>query len=379
MVRVMASSHGTLTQAIQREHKLSSYSLNSVSSNFLGEQKEDVHHSQIYDLQWDHGNDQTRRRLAIYCLKDAYLPQRLLDKLKFLYNYLEMARVTGIPFSFLLSRGQSIKVRLSSLELKKKTSFFSSVHSYIRLHCHSGLPQVMSQLLRKAQQRKMLIPNMQRQQQSQNDRGVAYEGASVLDAKVGYYEHPVATLDFASLYPSVMMAHNICYCTLVSKPEAEKMGLDKAVKSPTGDYFVKSHIRQGILPEILTELLGARKTAKADLKTAEDPIDKAVLNGRQLALKVSANSVYGFTGAVVGQLPCLEISSSVTAYGRDMIKHTENMVTQHFNKQNGYPANAEVIYGDTDRCAALFINLFHLDLLVTPQGLSFVPSIVLDT
>jgi hypothetical protein len=55
------------------------------------------------------------------------------------------------------------------------------------------------------------------------------------------------------------------------------------------------------------------------------------------------------------------------------------MVTQHFNKQNGYPANAEVIYGDTDRCAALFINLFHLDLLVTPQGLSFVPSIVLDT
>lgn len=97
-------------QAVQRDHKLSSYSLNSVSSNFLGEQKEDVHHSQIYDLQWENGNDQTRRRLAIYCLKDAYLPQRLLDKLKFLYNYLEMARVTGVPFSFLLSRGQSIKV-----------------------------------------------------------------------------------------------------------------------------------------------------------------------------------------------------------------------------------------------------------------------------
>jgi DNA polymerase delta subunit 1 len=140
MVRVMASCHGTLTQAIQREHKLSSYSLNSVSSNFLGEQKEDVHHSQIYDLQWDHGNDQTRRRLAIYCLKDAYLPQRLLDKLKFLYNYLEMARVTGIPFSFLLSRGQSIKVRLSSLELKKKTSFsalcIATFVSTAILDCH---------------------------------------------------------------------------------------------------------------------------------------------------------------------------------------------------------------------------------------------------
>ena len=53
-------------------------------------------------------------------LQDAYLPQRLLDKLMFIYNYVEMARVTGVPISFLLSRGQSIKVCLISIleELK---------------------------------------------------------------------------------------------------------------------------------------------------------------------------------------------------------------------------------------------------------------------
>jgi len=56
-----------------------------VSAHFLNEQKEDVHHSIIADLQ--HGDPQTRRRLAVYCLKDAYLPQRLLDKLKCVYNY----------------------------------------------------------------------------------------------------------------------------------------------------------------------------------------------------------------------------------------------------------------------------------------------------
>lgn len=56
-----------LLQAIQRDHKLSSYSLNAVSAHFLGEQKEDVHHSIISDLQ--RGNDETRRRLAVYCLK----------------------------------------------------------------------------------------------------------------------------------------------------------------------------------------------------------------------------------------------------------------------------------------------------------------------
>lgn len=45
-------------------------------------------------------------------MQDAYLPQRLLDKLMYIYNYVEMARVTGVPISFLLSRGQSIKVGL---------------------------------------------------------------------------------------------------------------------------------------------------------------------------------------------------------------------------------------------------------------------------
>lgn len=56
------------------------------------------------------GNNQTRRRLAIYCMKDAILPLRLLEKLMCLINYMEMARVTGVPLSYLLSRGQQIKV-----------------------------------------------------------------------------------------------------------------------------------------------------------------------------------------------------------------------------------------------------------------------------
>ena len=67
-----------------------------------------MHHSIITDLQ--NGNSQTRRRLAVYCLKDAYLPLRLLDKLMCIINYMEMARVTGVPLSYLQTRGQQIKV-----------------------------------------------------------------------------------------------------------------------------------------------------------------------------------------------------------------------------------------------------------------------------
>jgi hypothetical protein len=64
--------------------------------------------------------------------------------------------------------------------------------------------------------------------------------------------------------------------------------------------------------------------------------------------QVSANSVYGFTGATVGSLPCLEISASTTSYGREMIEHTKRLVMSTYNKENGYAEDCDVIYGDTD-------------------------------
>src|ERR1700737_1815045 len=94
---------------------------------------------------------------------------------------------------------------------------------------------------------------------------------------------------------------------------------------PHLDFFVTTSRRKGLLPTILEDLISARKKAKADLKKETDPFKKAVLDGRQLALKISANSVYGFTGATIGKLPCLAISSSVTAYGRQMIETTKTV------------------------------------------------------
>lgn len=102
------------------------------------------------------------------------------------------------------------------------------------------------------------------------------------------------------------------------------------------------------MPEILEELLAARKKAKQELKEETDPFKIAVLDGRQLALKISANSVYGYTGAQVGQLPCLEIASSVTSFGRTMIFQTKELVESKYTKENGYEHDAKVIYGDTD-------------------------------
>ena len=116
-----------------------------------------------------------------------------------------------------------------------------------------------------------------------------YEGATVIEPKKGYYDAPIATLDFSSLYPSIMMAHNLCYTTLLDKSSIDRLALQKDVdyiQTPNNDFFVKSNKRKGLLPSVLEDLIAARKRAKADLKKETDPFKRAVLDGRQLALKV---------------------------------------------------------------------------------------------
>lgn len=301
-----------------RDHKLRSYSLNSVSYHFLNEQKEDVHHSMITDLQ--NGDDDTRHRLAVYCLKDAILPLRLLDKLMCLVNYIEMSRVTGTTLDILLKKGQQAKV--------------------------------MSQLLRNCIERGFLIPDTRRTRDRANDLS-GYEGATVIEPKRGYYNSPIATLDFSSLYPSIMMAHNLCYSTLLP-PGATDLNKDMYTITPSGDRFVKPCVRKGVLPFILENLIAARKVAKKELKDEKDEFRAGILDGRQSALKMSANSVYGFTGAQNGKLPCLQISASVTAYGREMIERTKREVERIYNVTNGYAHDAVVIYGDTDSVMVKF-------------------------
>jgi DNA polymerase delta subunit 1 len=156
-----------------------------------------------------------------------------MEKLCCLFNYSEMARVTGVPINFLLNRGQQIKV--------------------------------MSQLLRKSGPLGYICPT---ERVKKNDGEIGYEGAFVLNPEIGFYEDPIATLDFASLYPSIMIAHNLCYTTLIRPDQLMRLNIPKEDVTVTteGNYFVKASKRPGLLPEILIELLAARKRAKNDLK-----------------------------------------------------------------------------------------------------------------
>jgi DNA polymerase delta subunit 1 len=132
-----------------------------------------------------------------------------MDKLMCFVNYTEMSRVTGVPFNYLLSRGQSIKV--------------------------------LTQLFRKANDEGYIIPALKGEGSDEQ-----YEGATVIEPKKGYYDAPIATLDFASLYPSIMMAHNLCYTTLLDKATIERLGLVKDTdytQTPNNGKAAKTHSR----------------------------------------------------------------------------------------------------------------------------------------
>lgn len=306
-----------LLHIIRRDYKLRSYSLNSVSVHFLGEQKEDVPYSSMYSLQNE--SKTTRARIASYCLHDTYLPIKIMDKLNILINYTELSRATYVPIDFFSNRGAAIKV--------------------------------LSQIYRESSLCGYLIPDVE----ITND-SAPFEGGFVMDPLKGFYYDPIAVLDFSSLYPSIMISKNLCYTTLLTRKQYEEIG---GTKTPTDNYFCSSEVKEGLLPRILRNLLHTRKITKDLLKKEKDPALKKSLDGRQLALKICANSIYGFTGALAGNLPCVEISQSTTAFGRDMISLTKRLIEDHFNIKNGFEHDSQVIYGDTD---SVMINFFEKDL-----------------
>ena len=292
-----------LFQDVKREHKLESYSLNNVSKHFLKDQKNDMPVKEIFS-RFAEGDPKRLGEVADYCIQDTVLPHKLMDKLCQLQNQIEMAKACWVPLSFLSERGQQIKV--------------------------------FSQMAYKARQLNFIIPTFKKSGLPANDEG--YEGATVLDAQAGAYYNPITALDFASLYPSIMCAHNLCYSTLVMDPKYDN--LPGVTYEQFGSHRFAQNV-QSLLPTILTDLKAFRKKAKKLMAAAEGTPMEAVYNGQQLAYKISMNSMYGFTGASKGMLPLVAIASTVTMRGRQMIEETKNYVEANF-------PGAKVRYGDTD-------------------------------
>ena len=293
-----------LFHEVKREQKLDSYSLNAVSQHFLGDTKIDMSPKEMFK-RFIEEDPYKLAEVAEYCIKDTLLPHFLMDKLCNIMNLLEMAKATWVPLSYLSERGQQIKV--------------------------------FSQITRKARELGFMVPTIRWGQ----IEPTAYEGATVLEAQIGAYYVPITALDFEGLYPSIMIAHNLCYSTLVLDSKYENIPgvkYEKFVINGKTHKFAQDV--PSLLPLILTELKQFRKQAKKDMAAASGQM-KQVYNGKQLAYKVSMNSVYGFTGASKGILPCVPIAATVTCEGRHMIEQTKELVEREFK-------GSHVRYGDTD-------------------------------
>ena len=232
-----------------------------------------------------------------YCFMDCLLLNMLVCKLQKVINNIAMSNVTFVPLEYIYLRGQGIKTQSKILEKTRREGY--------------------------------LFPTRKPKRNfNDNTESIGFEGATVFPPKKGFYKRPIAVLDYASLYPSSMIMKNLSHETLVKDPSYDNLpGIkyyDCNYKNSDGTMthvrFAKVPEKFGIIPQVEMDLLSERRAVKKQMKVEKDPFQKKVLDGKQLALKVTANSVYGAMGAAVGALFCMEIAAGTTSTGREMLE-----------------------------------------------------------
>jgi DNA polymerase elongation subunit (family B) len=358
-----------LLKVMQREQKLDSYKLDNVASIFLGDNKNDLKPQEIFNK--FKGDSKDRCEIAKYCIQDCCLVNRLIHKLKIIENNIGMGNVCLVPLNFLFRRGQGIKI--------------------------------FSLIAKQCMEKNTLIPTIKSYDNDVIDIEDGYEGAVVLDPKEAIYlNDPIVVFDYGSLYPSSMISNNLSHdCYLmdekyrVSDPNIEYKNIYYDIYEGKGDKkkkvgekectFVQyKDGRKGIIADILDMLLIERKNTrkKIEYKTVKDDkntytgfcsdkgdiynifnidtgenynipkdsvvsiedtynsFEQDVLDSRQIAYKITANSLYGQIGARTSSIYLKEIAACTTATGREMIMLAKKFVEDNYG--------ADVIYGDTD-------------------------------
>ena len=323
-----------------------------------------------------------RAVIAKYCIQDCNLVHHLLRKIDVLTSFIEMSNLCSVPMEYLVLRGQGIKLT-----------------SYVAKKCR---------------EMNTLMPVI-----NKGDINDGYEGATVLEPKCKLYlDTPVACLDYSSLYPSNMISENISHDSKVwtkefdltdvlVKEEGEKddktgaykydnlpgysyvditydnfkwqpkksgRGMEKILTGKKICRFAQFPVdpvtgeqKRGILPAILQELLVARKTTRKLILKEDDEFMKNVLDKRQLSIKVTANSMYGQTGAKTSTFYEKDCAASTTAMGRTLLLYGKQVIEDGYGNQKCATKNhgdvmthAEYVYGDTDSVFFKF-NLTELD------------------
>ncbi|MDV0444739.1 hypothetical protein MmiAt1_02750 [Methanimicrococcus sp. At1] len=286
---------------VRRNFSLKQYTLRNAAKELLGREKLDVPASEMEAYWSDRG--EKLAQFINYSRRDSELAIELLLNLKILDKYIALARITNSVVQETLDGGQT-----------------------------SMVEQVMLKEYGKHDRVMPVKPDGEAYEERDSDEEL--KGGAVLEPVRGLHEN-VIVLDYKSLYPTIMMAHNLCYTTIVQdRRDLEALGLtDSDVEvTPTGGIFVKQNIIKGIVPSILEDLLNRRMETKKLMKQTEGEQEILALDATQMALKILLNSYYGYTGYARARLYSMAMASSVTSIGRENIINTERIITQEIGK-----------------------------------------------
>ena len=358
--------------------------------------KDDVTPQEIFECQKGTADD--RARVAKYCIQDCALCNYLIIKLEIIANNIGMSNVCSVPFSYIFLRGQGVKI-FSLVAKQCKEDNFLIPYQDKKWKCEI-CKKDNSSFDEFCADENCLAPKPENE---------GYEGAIVLHPTPGIYiDEPISVLDYASLYPSSMISENISHDTIILNDKYDNLdGFEyvditfdlfkgkgdakKKIGEQTCRYVQFPNGEKGLLPRILQKLLKQRKATRKKItwktitlengeeykgniieetddiiklkvedkdmmeiikknivnnKYTHNDFEKAVLDGLQLAYKVTANSLYGQVGAPTSQIFMKELAASTTATGRNLIMSAKKFAEEEYN--------CEVVYGDTD---SIFIKL----------------------
>jgi DNA polymerase zeta len=332
-IRVTGRHMINVWRAMRGELNLLQYTMENVVFHIL--HKRIPHYTHTDLTKWyKSGKPRNLAKTINYFLSRTQLNLQILESNELIARTSEQARLLGVDFFSVFSRGSQFKVESLMFRIAKPENY-------------------------------ILVSPSRKQVGMQN----ALECLPlVMEPQSAFYPSPVLVLDFQSLYPSVMIAYNYCYSTclgrVVSWRGKNKMGFtdfkreprllemvkDHVNIAPNGLMYVRPEMRKSLLAKMLGEILETRVMVKSGMKQdKEDKTLQRLLNNRQLALKLIANVTYGYTSASFsGRMPCSEIADSIVQSGRETLEKAIAMI--HSVSRWG----AEVVYGDTD---SLFVSL----------------------
>ncbi|CAG7964298.1 unnamed protein product [Penicillium nalgiovense] len=332
-IRITGRHMFNIWRAMKSELNLLQYTMENVVFHVL--HRRIPHYSPKHLTQW-HLSGRPRNILKVveYFSSRVQMNLEILEANELTPRTSEQARLLGIDFASVITRGSQFKVESLMFRIAKPENF-------------------------------LLVSPSRKQVGQQN----ALECLPlVMEPQSDFYTSPLLVLDFQSLYPSVMIAYNYCYSTFLGRAMhwrgRDKMGFldykrqprlldllkDKINIAPNGMMYAKQEARQSLLAKMLSEILETRVMVKNGMKAdKDDKVLQRLLNNRQLALKLIANVTYGYTSASFsGRMPCSEIADSIVQTGRETLEKAIAFI--HSVERWG----AEVVYGDTD---SLFVYL----------------------